>query len=136
MTSEARMVQLSIRTRTGAAIVFERRGTAAEPLPVQIKRSLAAARVWIEAHHTGVRWDTERTGSAMVGMLAGPIDVRALCRVGLSAPITYSSADYREHLPEAVLGPRGPMIIRRCEQLESGCGWQPIYMVMWEQRRG
>ena len=55
---------LVIRTRTGAAIVFERRVEQAGPLPIIVLGSLLSARAWIEAHYTGVQWDSERSGAA------------------------------------------------------------------------
>jgi hypothetical protein len=129
MPSElSRRTELSIHTRTGAAIVFERR---AEPVPVIVLGSLTSARAWIEAHYTGVRWDTERSGTALVGRLAADVGPAVRC-TRRRARIAFQSEDFREYRPEIVMDERGPVVLVRCEELDSESGrWEPFVSTVW-----
>jgi hypothetical protein len=127
--------ELLIPTRTRAAIVFERRADQAMPLPVVVHGSLVRARAWIEAHYTGVRWDSERSGTALVGRRAAPIDPAA-CRVSTRGPrIAYQTEDFREYVPEIVADDRGMVVLVRCEELDIESGrWEPFTSIVWSHR--
>src|SRR5205807_278329 len=136
MTSDlSQRTDLSIRTRTGAAIVFERRGAQTEALPIIVLGSLFSARAWIEGHYTGVLWDSERSGTALVGRLAAPLDPNA-CRVSTrSRRIAYQTEDFREYMPEIVMDEHGPMVLVRCEELDAESGrWEPVTSIVWSHR--
>lgn len=136
MTSDlSERTDLVIHTRTRAAIVFERRGEQDGPLPIIVLGSLLGARTWIEAHYTGVQWDTERSGTALVGRLAAPLDPTA-CRASTrSQRIAYQTEDFREYTPEIVMDDHGPVVLVRCEELDAESGrWEPFTSIVWSQR--
>lgn len=131
----ARRTELSIRTRTGAAIVFERRPGQAEPLPVTILGSLTAARAWIEAHYTGVRWDSERDGAALIGLLTPSLNPATLHTRRSDRRIAFQTEDLREYRPEIVMDERGPVVLVLCEELDLESGrWEPFISTVWRSR--
>jgi hypothetical protein len=136
MTSDlSQRTDLVIRTRTGAAIVFERRAEQAEPLPIVVLDSLLRARTWIEGHYTGVRWDTERSGTALVGRFAAPIDPTAGRVSTRTQRIAYQTEDFREYIPEIVMDEHGPVVLVRCEELDAESGrWEPFTSIVWSHR--
>lgn len=131
----SRRTELSIRTRTGAAIVFERRAEQAGPLPIIVLSSLLGARTWIEAHYTGVRWDSQRSGSALVGRLAAPLDPAGFRVSTHGRRIAYQTEGFREYVPEIVMDEHGPVVLVRCEELDAESGrWEPFTSIVWSHR--
>jgi len=132
---QSQRVELSIRTRTGAAIVFERRADQPGPLPIIVRASLIGARAWIEAHYTGVQWDSERSGSALIGRLAGPTDPTASRSRRRARRIAFQSEDFREHAPEIVTDEHGLAVLVLCEELGDESGrWEPFTSIVWSCR--
>jgi hypothetical protein len=85
--------------------------------------------------YTGVRWDWERSGTALVGRLAAPLDPTA-CRVSArSHRIAYQTQDFREYMPEIVMDEHGPVVLVRCEELDAESGrWEPFTPIVWSHR--
>jgi hypothetical protein len=137
---QTRRVDLLIRSGCGAGIVLQRRAPGGALLPVNILPTLASARLWIEAHYTGVRWDGQRLGSALMGALVpdtlANLEQHAanLCALRSRAPLTFSSDIFRAYLPQLIAGPTGLLIVQYCEELERELGsWKPFLMLHWRQ---
>jgi hypothetical protein len=89
-------------------------------------------KAWIEAHYTGVRWDTERSGTALVGRLAADVGPAVRCSRRRTPRIAFQSEDFREYRPEIVMDERGPVVLVRCEELDSESGrWEPFVSTVW-----
>jgi hypothetical protein len=122
--------------------VLQRRVPGGPPLPVKILPSLASARLWIEAHYTGVRWDGQRLGSAVVGILAPDPGAHLERHAGnlralrSPAPLTFSSDIFRAYFPQLIAGPTGLLIVQYCEEWQAeSSAWKPFLMLHWRQAR-
>jgi hypothetical protein len=132
---QSQRVEVSIRTRTGAAIIFERRSDQPGALPIIVRGSLLGARAWIEAHYTGVQWDSERSGTALIGRLAVPLHPTASRSRRRARRIAFQSEDFREYAPEIVTDEHGPAVLVLCEELDDESGrWEPFTSILWSYR--
>jgi hypothetical protein len=134
-TELSRRAELWIHTRTGAPIVFESRAEQVGPVPIMVLGSLLSARAWIEGHYTGVQWDSERSGTALVGRLAADLSLATLRPRRRARRIAFQSEDFREYRPEIVMDERGPVVLVLCEELDPESGrWEPFVSTVWRSR--